>query len=83
MPTFKLSGECGVTLNGHKSGITSLCFDGPGHRLASGSKDTCLIVWDVVNESGLYRLKGHKGPITRVSCQGQKLKSLRFVCILN
>ena len=23
-----------------------------------------MVVWDLVNESGLYRLKGHKGPIT-------------------
>lgn len=23
-----------------------------------------VIVWDVINESGLYKLKGHKGPIT-------------------
>ena len=61
-------GECNVTLNGHKSGITSLAFDQAGHRLASGSNDTCVIVWDVINESGLYRLKGHKGPVTRVSC---------------
>ena len=28
------------------------------NRLASGSRDTNIIVWDVVNECGLYRLKG-------------------------
>ncbi len=32
--------------------------------LVSGGKDTDLIVWDIVNESGKYRLKGHKGVIT-------------------
>lgn len=46
--------------------MTTLSFDSNGHRLASGAKDTCVIVWDIVNECGLYRLKGHKGPITRV-----------------
>ena len=28
-------------------------------------QDTDVVVWDLVNESGLYRLKGHKGPITQ------------------
>ena len=46
--------------------MTSLCFDESCSRLASGGKDTHVIVWDVVNECGLFRLKGHKGPITRV-----------------
>ena len=38
-----------------------------GHRLVSGSRDTSVIVWDVINESGLYRLQGHKGPVTNVA----------------
>lgn len=25
-----------------------------------------MIVWDIINESGLYRLKGHKDAITEV-----------------
>ena len=37
----------------------------PLNRLASGSRDSVVIVWDVVNECGLFRLKGHKGPVTR------------------
>jgi U3 small nucleolar RNA-associated protein 12 len=64
---YKKLGECHVNLNGHKSGVTTLSFDSDGHRLASGAKDTCIIIWDVVNECGLYRLKAHKSPITRVS----------------
>ena len=31
-----------------------------------------MIVWDIVNESGLYRLKGHKGQITQVQFLKQK-----------
>ncbi|MEE6527253.1 hypothetical protein FKM82_028505, partial [Ascaphus truei] len=27
--------------------------------------DTVVIVWDVINESGLYRLKGHKDAVTQ------------------
>ena len=28
-------------------------------------QDTDVIVWDVINECGLYRLKGHKNAITQ------------------
>lgn len=28
-------------------------------------KDTDVIIWDVINESGLYRLKGHKDAVTQ------------------
>ena len=27
-------------------------------------QDTTIVVWDVVSGCGLFRLKGHKGPIT-------------------
>lgn len=53
-----------VTLSGHRGAVTALAFDENGTRLASGSRDTHLIVWDVVAETGLYRLKGHKDQIT-------------------
>lgn len=44
-----------ATFNGHKKSITALAFDGSGARLASGSQDTELILWDVVGEAGLFR----------------------------
>jgi U3 small nucleolar RNA-associated protein 12 len=44
-----------ATFNGHKNAVTALTFDGTGARLASGSQDTNLILWDVVGESGLFR----------------------------
>lgn len=43
------------TFNGHKKAVTSLAFDEAGARLASGSQDTDLILWDVVGEAGLFR----------------------------
>lgn len=43
------------TFNGHKKSVTALAFDEQGTRLASGSQDTDLIVWDVVAEAGLFR----------------------------
>ncbi|KAI0020586.1 WD domain-containing protein [Xylariomycetidae sp. FL0641] len=53
-----------VSFNGHRSAITKLAFDRSGVRLASGSKDTNVIVWDLVAEVGLYKLRGHKDQIT-------------------
>jgi len=49
-----------TTLNGHKKAVTSLAFDEQGTRLASGSQDTDLIVWDVIGETGLYRSEARK-----------------------
>jgi U3 small nucleolar RNA-associated protein 12 len=54
------TGECEVTFTGHKTAVISLAFDRPGLRLVSGSRDTNIVVWDIVAESGLYRLHGHK-----------------------
>jgi U3 small nucleolar RNA-associated protein 12 len=44
-----------TTFNGHKKMVTALAFDEQGTRLASGSQDTDLIIWDVVGEAGLFR----------------------------
>jgi len=51
---------------GHKSEITALAYDALGHRLATGSKDTDVIIWDIVAETGICRLSGHKGVITKL-----------------
>lgn len=53
-----------LNFDGHRSAITVLAFDGQGVRLASGSKDTDIIVWDLVTEAGLFKLRGHKDQIT-------------------
>lgn len=53
-----------ISFNGHRAAITCLAFDHLGVRLASGSKDTDVIVWDLVGETGLFRLRGHKNQIT-------------------
>ena len=53
-----------INFNGHKSAITTLAFDRDGVRLASGAKDTDIIVWDLVGEVGLFKLRGHKDQVT-------------------
>ncbi len=61
-----------LTFNGHKTSITSIGFDSNGVRLVTGSKDTDLVVWDLVGECGLFRLKGHKAPIAKVIFMNKK-----------
>lgn len=53
-----------LNFNGHKSAISTLAFDRSGVRLASGSKDTDVIIWDLVAEVGQYKLRGHKDQVT-------------------
>lgn len=53
-----------INFNGHKSAITQLAFDRDGVRLASGAKDTDIVVWDLVAEVGVFKLRGHKAQIT-------------------
>lgn len=55
------------TFNGHRSAITQLAFDHTGGRLASGSRDTDIILWDLVEEVGLCKLRGHKDQITSLN----------------
>ncbi|CAG8534966.1 1195_t:CDS:10 [Dentiscutata erythropus] len=59
-----------LIFNGHRGAVTALTFDKSGTRLASGSKDTDLIIWDVIGEVGLFRMRGHKDQIT----------AIRFLC---
>lgn len=53
-----------IGFNGHRSAISALAFDQDGVRLASGSKDTDIVIWDLVAEIGLFRLRGHKDQVT-------------------
>jgi U3 small nucleolar RNA-associated protein 12 len=58
-----------LTLNGHSSPVQIVSFEKTakaGVRLASGSTDGTVILWDIVAESGLFRLLGHTGPITGI-----------------
>ena len=46
--------------------ILTLAWDDTGTILCSGGKDTRVVLWDCVSETGIAKLKGHKGPVTRV-----------------
>ena len=64
------SWECECAFSGHRTAVTALCFTPSGTQLASGSQDTDVILWDVSGETGLFRLKGHRGQITGVAFLG-------------
>lgn len=53
-----------INFNGHRSAVTALAFDDAGVRLISGSKDTDIMIWDLVAETGLFKLRGHKDQVT-------------------
>ncbi|KAJ2614123.1 beta transducin [Coemansia sp. RSA 1365] len=61
------SNTVNVVLNGHRGSLSALVFDSTGTVLASGARDTDVIIWDVVGEAGLYRLRGHKDEITDIA----------------
>ncbi|KAL7545346.1 hypothetical protein ACHAWF_008697 [Thalassiosira exigua] len=60
-----------LVLNGHGSSpVQMVVFDknvGSAGRLASAGADGVVILWDVIAETGLFRLLGHRGPVTGVS----------------
>jgi U3 small nucleolar RNA-associated protein 12 len=49
------TGNVLVRFNGHKKSVTALSFDTQGIRLASGSQDTDIIVWDIIAAEGIKR----------------------------
>ena len=55
-----------MTLVGHKGAVTCLAVNSTGMVLASGGSDTNVVLWDLVAERGLFRLRGHKDAITGV-----------------
>ncbi|VDK49468.1 unnamed protein product [Anisakis simplex] len=59
-------GQVYATFAGHKTGVNCLAFSHDGLLLASGGKDSTIILWDIVNECGLFRLNGHKGSVTQL-----------------
>ena len=59
-------------LSGHRSAVTSLLLLPDGQTLVSGSKDTDLVVWDLVARAGSCRLRGHTDQVTCVVSVGSR-----------
>lgn len=58
-----LSESLVCTLKGHRSAITSLCYDDDGALLVTGSGDSDIVMWDLVTHTGVCRLRGHKDAV--------------------
>ncbi|XP_022262363.1 POC1 centriolar protein homolog A isoform X8 [Canis lupus baileyi] len=52
---------------GHRDAITSVDFSLNTKQLASGSMDSCLMVWHMKPQSRAYRFAGHKDAVTCVN----------------
>ncbi|KAL2885880.1 Vegetative incompatibility protein HET-E-1 [Ceratocystis lukuohia] len=68
---------CVQTLDGHNDPVTSVMLSNDGQRLASGSEDHTVKIWDAVSGTCLYTLEGHNCEVTSVvfSNDGQRLAS--------
>ncbi|CRG94675.1 U3 snoRNA-associated small subunit rRNA processing, putative [Plasmodium gallinaceum] len=54
------------TFHGHTSSICKLKFNKNGNYLCSCSKDTNIILWDVTNDKGVFKLEGHNNVVTDI-----------------
>ncbi|KAK4248937.1 hypothetical protein C7999DRAFT_30627 [Corynascus novoguineensis] len=68
---------CVQTLEGHSDWVWSVAFSPDGQRLASGSGDTAIKIWDTASGSCAYTLEGHGYLVLSVafSPDGQRLVS--------
>ncbi|MBI4779690.1 MAG: NACHT domain-containing protein [Oscillatoriophycideae cyanobacterium NC_groundwater_1537_Pr4_S-0.65um_50_18] len=72
-----LPGTCLNTLRGHSHRVWTIAFSPDGQRLASGSDDQTIRLWNVQDGTCLAVLQGHTGGVTsvRFSPNGQLLVS--------
>ncbi|KAL3587726.1 hypothetical protein FPOAC2_13625 [Fusarium poae] len=68
---------CLQTLEGHGDSVTSVVFSADGQRLASGSVDNTVKIWDAATGACEQTLEGHGDSVTSVvfSADGQRLAS--------
>ena len=61
-----IGGDSTSLLEGHSTSVICLAIAKDGFTLASGSNDTTVILWDLVQESRIARLQGHKDAVVGV-----------------
>jgi hypothetical protein len=79
-PALHLGTAQKAVLRGHEGGVYSVTVSGNGRRLASGSEDQTVRVWDVPSGQELLCLRGHEGGVysVTVSGDGRRLVSGSF-----
>lgn len=55
-----------TVFTGHKTAVNCLAFSQDGFTLASGGRDSAVVLWDILSESGILRLNGHKATVTQL-----------------
>ncbi|TDL26843.1 WD40 repeat-like protein [Rickenella mellea] len=57
-----------LTLSGHTGRVTSVAFSPDGERVATGSEDHSVVIWDAKGGSVLVGpIRGHSGPVNTVA----------------
>ncbi|MBD2490756.1 WD40 repeat domain-containing protein, partial [Aulosira sp. FACHB-615] len=67
------TGECRLSLAGHKGGVNSVAWSGDNLTLASGSSDETVKLWDVQTGECRLSLAGHEGGVRSVAWSGDNL----------
>jgi WD40 repeat protein len=69
-----------VSLKGHTGWVYSVEFSPDGKRIASGSDDTTVKVWDAATGQEIFTLKGDLGPVKSVafSRDGKRIASVGY-----
>lgn len=67
-----LAGTTLLTYRGHTSAVTALAWSPDGKRLASGSWDCTVHLWNAANGSRILRYQGHTAGVTSVAWSPDK-----------
>ena len=58
--------ETHATFRGHTGPVNSVAFSADGKRIATGSTDRTVKVWDAASGQELHAIKGHTSPVNSV-----------------